>query len=262
MVLDLLNFRDLGGMAAGQGAIRPGALFRSEGPANFTEAQQEVLGSLGIRNIIDLRSAPEQAAAPHAWHGPDCYWRGLHVDADLRVFGHEGRDRLIKGSDPQIAVDTMVETYREIPSALLPHWAEIAECLGDSELPVLINCTAGKDRTGVVVALILEMAGVPRNAILKDYLSSEIFGRNIQASGKLEAGLMASFGFLPSQGQIDALIGVRPEYLVAAWEAIEQGWSSIPNYLAEAGVSIPAQQEIAKVLVGQGAHNHSTGEYA
>ena len=262
MALDTINFRDLGGLPAGTGVIRKGVLYRSEGPANLSSEQQAALSGLDIRNIIDLRSAQESETQPHAWYGEDCRWHGLHVDADLRVFGHEGRERLRKGSDPQIAVNAMVETYREIPAALIPHWSRIAECLIEGELPVLVNCTAGKDRTGVVVALILEMAGVSREEIIADYMLSRIFGENILASGKLEAGLMASYGFVPSQGQIDALIGVRTEYLAAAWQAIEQRWSSVARYLEEAGVSAPAQQAIATRLVADDAQVESTGDIA
>ena len=168
MALDKLNFRDLGGIPAGRGAIRRGVLFRSEGPANFTDEQRSAIAGLGMRNIIDLRSSHEREREPYRWHGTGCNWRGLEVNADLRVFGNEGRARLQQGPDEQIAIDTMVETYRDLPLALAPHWQAIGECLQDEGCPVLINCTAGKDRTGVAVALILEMAGVARDAIMYD----------------------------------------------------------------------------------------------
>ena len=253
MVLHMLNFRDLGGLPAGSGAIRPGILYRSEGPANLTAEQQSAMAALGIRNIVDLRSAREQESAPHGWHGDGCNWRTLHVDADLRVFGNEGRERLLASPDPQIAIDTMVETYREIPAALMKHWSAIGDCLAEDELPVLVNCTAGKDRTGVVVALILEMAGVSRDVIVADYMRSHIFAQNILRSGTLEAGFMGSYGFMPSEGQVDALIGVRSEYLEAAFDTIEREWSGVPQYLAEAGLAIPEQQRIAQVLVEEDA---------
>jgi len=250
MPLSGLNFRDLGGIPAGGGQTRSGALYRSEGPSNFGAEQFSALTALGIRTIIDLRSAHEREQTPHEWHGPECAWHGLNVDADLRVFGNEGRNRLLVGPDPQIALDTMADTYREIPEALLPHWSVIGECLRDAEHPVLVNCTAGKDRTGVAVAVLLEVAGVSREAIMQDYLASDIFGENLKNSGKLDAGFMGSYGFIPSPGQVDALIGVRSLYLEAAWNVIDKGWSGVPGYLAEAGVDSNLQKHIRQFLVG------------
>jgi protein-tyrosine phosphatase len=244
-----LNFRDLGGLPAAGGRIREGVLYRSEGPRNFSGDQLALLQAVGFRSIVDLRSAQERKEAPHKWHGPDCRWMELDVNADLRVFGHHGRERLIKGPEPEIAITTMAETFREIVGALIPHWPVIAGALMDGEVPMLLNCTAGKDRTGVAIALLLEVAGVSRDVIVQDYLRSAIFGDNLVRSGELEPGLMASFGFIPSQGQIDALIGVRADYLEAAWDEIARSWSDVPNYFAAAGLDGAALRRISAVLV-------------
>jgi protein-tyrosine phosphatase len=243
-----LNFRDLGGLAAGSGRIREGVLFRSEGPRNFGSDQLAVLQGMGFRSIVDLRSAREREEAPHDWHGPDCRWLGLDVNADLRVFGHDGRERLIKGPEPEIAIATMAETYREVVTALMPHWPVIAAALVDGEVPMLLNCTAGKDRTGVAIALLLEMAGVSRDAIVEDYMRSSIFGDNLVRDGEVEPGMMASFGFMPSAGQVDALIGVRADYLEAVWDEIEQRWSDVTGYFEAAGLEETMQHRVRAVL--------------
>ncbi len=244
-----LNFRDLGGLAAAGGSIRSGVLFRSEGPRNFTADQLASLQARGFRSIVDLRSAQERKEAPHDWHGPDCRWLELDVNADLRVFGNDGRERLIKGPEPEIAIATMAETYREIVGALMPHWPVIAGALLADEVPMLLNCTAGKDRTGVAIALLLEIAGVSREEIVEDYLRSARFGDNLVRDGEVEPGMMASFGFMPSQGQIDALIGVRADYLDAAWDEIARGWGDVPNYFAAAGLDGADQHRIRTALV-------------
>lgn len=249
MPAESLNFRDLGGLPASGGVTRSGVLYRSEGPRNFAPAQLEALQDIGFRSIVDLRSAQERTKAPHAWHGPECRWLELDVNADLRVFGHDGRERLILGPEPEIAVSTMAETYREVVVALMRHWPIIAGALLDGDVPMLLNCTAGKDRTGVAIALLLELAGVPRDAIIEDYLRSVRFTENLVRSGELEAGLMASFGFMPSPGQIDALIGVRAEYLEAAWDQIENGWGEVSGYFAAAGLNMNEQRRIRAALV-------------
>lgn len=244
-----LNFRDLGGLAAGAGRVRTGVLYRSEGPRNFTGDQLASLQAKGFRSIVDLRSAREREEAPHDWHGPDCRWLGLDVNADLRVFGHDGRERLIQGPEPEIAIATMAETYREVVTALMPHWPVIAGALIDGEVPMMLNCTAGKDRTGVAIALLLELAGVSRDVIIEDYMRSSIFGDNLVRDGEVEPGMMASFGFMPSTGQIDALIGVRADYLEAVWDEIAQRWTDVPGYFDAAGLDETTQSRVRAVLV-------------
>jgi protein-tyrosine phosphatase len=234
-----LNFRDLGGLPASGGQVRSGVLYRGEGPRNFSAFQLAELQALGMRAIIDLRSADERAEMPHEWHSPDCNWLGLDVDADLRVFGDDGRERLSQGSDPIIAIETMRETYRSIPKSLARHWPVIAETLLSGAKPVLVNCTAGKDRTGVAIAFLLEL----------DYLASSVFGDNMFRAGTIEAGFMGSYGFLPSPGQIEALVGVRPEYLAAAWAEAERGGSGLVDYFEDAGVDRNARKAIRDMLV-------------
>jgi protein-tyrosine phosphatase len=244
-----LNFRDLGGLPASGGQVRSGTLYRSEGPRNFSTSQLAELQALGINAIIDLRSADERKDAPHQWQGQDCTWLGLDVDADLRVFGHEGRERISKGPDPAIAIDTMKETYRSIPKSLVRHWPVIAETLLSGDAPTLINCTAGKDRTGVAVAFLLEIAGVSRTTIMNDYLASQVFCDNMFRAGTIEAGFMGSYGFMPSHGQIEALVGVRSEYLETAWSEIDQNWSGLDAYFVASGLSKTAQSALRSRLV-------------
>ncbi|MEH6758583.1 MAG: tyrosine-protein phosphatase [Parasphingorhabdus sp.] len=244
-----LNFRDLGGLPAGQGVTASGKLFRSEGPRNFTATQIEELQAFQIRTIIDLRSGQEREEVPHQWHQPSCQWLGLEVDADLRVFGPEGRERLMQGTDPEIAVETMKDTYRSIPGSLACHWPAIVETLVIDRVPALINCTAGKDRTGVAVALLLESVGVSRENILQDYLKSSVFGENMVRAGTIEAGFMNSYGFLPSPGQIDALVGVHADYLEAAWTEVDKQWNGLDNYFEDAGVDQNMREAICAMLI-------------
>lgn len=247
--IETLNFRDLGGLPATGGQVRQGRLYRSEGPRNFSASQLAELRALGIQAIVDLRSAEERAETPHLWQGSDCQWLELDVDVDLRVFGNEGRERLLVGPDPIIAIDTMKEIYRSIPISLMRHWPVIVDTMKENERPTLVNCTAGKDRTGVAIAFMLELLGVSREAIMRDYLSSHVFGENMYRAGTIEAGFMGSYGFMPSAGQIDALVGVRPDYLEAAWDEVEQQWSGLGGYFEAAGISQRAQFALRTHLV-------------
>lgn len=244
-----LNFRDVGGLPAAGGCTRSGVLFRSEGPRNFTALHRDSLRERNFRSIVDLRSGRERQEDPHDWHGPDCRWLELDVNADLRVFGNDGRERLQRGPEPEIAIETMMDAYRDITGALLPHWPVIAEALVTGHVPMLLHCTAGKDRTGVAVALLLELAGVPRAAIIEDYMRSAVFAENLMRAGGLETGLLQSFGFMPSPAQVEALIGVREEYLHAAWDELAREWSDLPGYFTAAGVDEELQRRMGQALV-------------
>jgi protein-tyrosine phosphatase len=254
-----LNFRDLGGLPARGGVVRRGVLFRAEGPANLAPEHRSELRSLGIGYVFDLRSSEERKRHPHDWHDEECRVLDMQVNADLRVFGNDGSERLSVGEDAQLAIDIMCETYREIPDALAPHWKTVGECLLEGR-PTMINCTAGKDRTGVAVAILLEMLGTPRDAILHDYRRSEIFGENLRRSGALEDGFQSSFGFMPSPPQVEALIGVRRDYLQAAWDEIEAKHRSVSRYLADAGLAKDMQIKLQSLLVAQDiASTHQGG---
>ena len=246
---DTLNFRDLGGLPAGDRSIRRGVLFRSEGPRNFVPDRVSTLQEKGFRAIVDLRSSSEREDAPHDWHGPDCHLLGLDVNAGLRASFDEGRERLINRPEPEIAITTMEGTYRDIVSALMPGWPQIARLLLSGSVPMLFNCTAGKDRTGVVIALLLEMIGVPRDVIMQDYRRSSIFGENLVRTGDAESVMIASFGFMPSPAQVDIFIDARKEFLEAAWDEVARQWSDVPSYFEAGGLDSAQQRRLRELLV-------------
>jgi len=247
MPSDSLNFRDLGGLPAEEGCIRSGVLYRSEGPRNFTPAQLETLQGMGFRSIVDLRSAREREEAPHDWHGPDCRWLGLDVNADLRVFGHDGRERLILGPEPEIAITTMAETYREVVGALLPHWPIIAGTLLDGEVPMMLNCTAGKDRTGIAAALVLTALGVPYETVRADFLLSN----GAPGMNTLGGSLPSALSRLPADVTAP-LIGVEGVYLDTAFAALRQDYGSVDAYLQkELGVGPRERAQLRRRMLAR-----------
>ena len=84
-----------------------------------------------------------------------------------------------------------------MPQAFLPHLSRMVDALLAQDTPMLVHCTAGKDRTGVVVALFLDLLAVPRPVIMEDYRKSDIFGQNLRVSGHLKRDLQKTFGFVP-----------------------------------------------------------------
>ena len=138
----------------------------------------------------------------------------------------------------------MTQNYAAMPAALLAHWRAIADVLLDGGVPALVNCTAGKDRTGVAIALLLELLGVEREVIVADYLRSSVFADNMAIQGSIERGFLESFGFVPGKHVIDAMIGVDKDYLGAAQAEVEARWGGIAAYFAAAGIDSGEQLEL------------------
>jgi protein-tyrosine phosphatase len=236
--LSRLNFRDLGGLPTVDGGrVRHGVLIRCEGPGSFDELHHAELAALGIRSVADLRSEGERAAAPHRWTGDECQVLELDMNTDLRARRAEQWEALRTDPTADRALAAMLENYRLMPSAFLPH------------LPVLVDTLlAGEAPTGVVVALLLEYVNVGRDAIMADYLQSEIFGQNILASGRVEERLSKSFGFVPTSEMARVLTGVQPDFLDVALEAVVAGWGGVAGYFAAAGVDSARGRELKRRL--------------
>ena len=166
IALSRLNFRDIGGLpTADGGQVRSGILFRSEGPASFFEDHHAELSDLGFRSVADLRSTIERDAAPHGWCGPDCRMLDLDMNTDLRAQGEDMWLSLGREPTAARAVEVMTHNYGLMPQAFLPHLSRMVDALLAQDTPMLVHCTAGKDRTGVVVALFLDLLAVPRTQL-------------------------------------------------------------------------------------------------
>jgi protein-tyrosine phosphatase len=227
--LSKLNFRDLGGFSAtGRRRIRAGILFRSEGPASFLEEHRAELLTLGVRSVCDLRSGAERQQAPNDWIGPACCLLNLDMNTDLRAAGADFWESLRSDPSEANARRVMARNYNLMPAALLPHVSRIAAALLAREVPMVVHCTAGKDRTGVAVAILLSLLGVSREDIVSDYAKSDVFGRNMKLAGSM---------------------GTDSTFLVGALQALEHEWGSVAGYFAAAGVDPGQQEQLRSVLL-------------
>jgi protein tyrosine/serine phosphatase len=159
------NFRDLGGLPTVDGGrVRTGLLYRSDSLALLSEGDvAHITGDLGLRRVVDLRSAPEI---------------GRHGQADLGAVGIEivhapivdetrGEQRDIE--DPaKLTLDRiyllMLERFRE------RFGAAVAALADPDHQPAVFHCAAGKDRTGLIGAMILDVCGVDRDLVIEDFL--------------------------------------------------------------------------------------------
>jgi protein-tyrosine phosphatase len=234
--LSKLNFRDIGGLPTQAGSvIRPGVIYRSEGPASFEPVHRGELLALDIKLVCDLRADAEREKAPNDWAGA-ARLLNLDITADLRVETNQGWMTLKEDPSPEACKRALVSNYASIPAALRPHLRELIVAIAGGETPVLIHCTAGKDRTGVLMALLLKVLQVSDDMIFADYLRSDVFAHNLRLRGGIHEQFEETFGFRPSEALIDAMIGVDLDLLNAALGAVQETWGSVESFYEAAGV--------------------------
>ena len=236
------NFRDYGGYAvAGGGQLRRGLLFRSAQHGRASDADLDVVAGLQLAVIIDLRGPRERAASPSRRPAGSTA-AVLYVDADTT--GLAPHVEAARGArDPDAARAAMARGYAELPfrPRLVPILARYFEALADYDGPSLIHCMAGKDRTGIAVALLHAMLGVHRDDWMADYMLTN------------RAGLFEDGGLL--EPEIDdptrrVLMGVDPSYLDAAFAAMFAQHGSVDAYLRDVlGVDRARYEAIAARLI-------------
>jgi protein-tyrosine phosphatase len=224
------NFRDLGGYRTSDGRrLRWGLLFRSGVMATLTDADRRRLAPFGIRVICDLRANGERLHRPTRWAGIS------EVEIWARDHDSSGGDLLTRLTDPATTATDMFammhETYRKLPYEQVASYREIFRRLSRGQLPLLFHCAAGKDRTGVAAALILTALGVPREAVIEEYLISEYYfdsGRRIaleNASGTLLKQVPPDIW--------EPLMHAKKSYLEAMFSQLQDNHGSIEGYIAE-----------------------------
>jgi protein-tyrosine phosphatase len=216
------NFRDLGGYhtADGKALVRRHHLFRSDHLGSL-EAEDIRLLSGKLREpvrVLDLRGVTERETAVCVLQGVTVHSLSIEptivqVLSDLTDAGHK-----LTRAD---VVGHMQDTYRGFVRQNTHRFASLFGFLLESDDPLVFHCTAGKDRTGFAAALILLALGVSRDDVMRDYLLT-----NQRLKPKTEWK-----GLAPDVASV--LYRVQPEFLDAAFEAVQQKYGSLETYLRE-----------------------------
>lgn len=158
--LDILpNLRDLGGLPiVGGGRTRPGVLYRSALPAPG-DARPTAVDEWPTRTVIDLRSPRECAASPHSLQSDATAVQRISLLTDAEATAPS------RGAG-------LSDIYQGILTNAGERLAEILQVAATAPGPLLLHCAAGKDRTGIAVALLLHVVGVEPSDIVADYLST------------------------------------------------------------------------------------------
>lgn len=241
------NFRDVGGYRTADGhAVIWGKLYRSASVGRYTADDQALIRKLSIGSIIDLRSTRERQGDKAPWmQAADVgYWT-----RDYDLSGGNLGALFAKGAkfDAETMRGVMIQGYRGFPKEQAASYRMLFDRLLTSDKAVIVNCTAGKDRTGLGVALVLSALGVPYETIMEDYLLSNTL---LDADAlRADAGMNAAMSALPAD-VAKPLLGVERAYLDAAFEQIAKDYGSVDAYLAqELGVDAAAKQRLRQRML-------------
>jgi protein-tyrosine phosphatase len=212
------NFRDLGAGLNAKGApLRTGQLYRSSHLADLDADGRATLRALGVTHSIDLRGEEERAAKPYAIDGLHNVPMTVEPVVVRRIKALAANGQVPTALEAQ---EIMRETYRNFVHQHTPTYARFFRQVLDQSTPQVFHCTAGKDRTGYGAALILSALEVDRAAIDHDYmLTNRLYRR--------EAGLDGSM----PEDVLDVLWKVQPDFLQAAFDAIDEAHGSMDAFL-------------------------------
>jgi protein-tyrosine phosphatase len=227
------NVRDLDGLAAGEASTRAGVLLRSDALDALTPADVAVLvDEHHLAHVIDLRSRPERVEKGRGLLGQTAVrYSDLDVinEADLARRQDNRTSSFAAGVDPNVII---ADGYVELLELGAPAFVSALESIvAPGGAPALVHCAIGKDRTGVLVALLLGAAGVDRDAIVADYALSH------QTMSHVREQLEQSEAFQALAKQIPAFIfDATPETMALFLDRLQVRWGGAAGYFTANGV--------------------------
>jgi protein-tyrosine phosphatase len=225
------NFRDLGGYPAKIGrTVRWRQIFRSNHLGNVTAADIAVLRGLGLRNAFDFRGTGERTAA--VCRLTEIAVHSLPIEPTVVA---SLRARLTAGAalSTADALDVMRVSYRNYVRNNTPNFRALFAHLLEDRAPLVIHCTAGKDRTGFACALILHALGVAEDVVAEDYLLTNRFYRR-DPSASID---------LPDEVR-QVLGSVEASFLTAAFDAIRREYGDLESYFSE-GLGLGPRERVS-----------------
>jgi protein-tyrosine phosphatase len=229
------NFRDLGGYATEDGRhVRWGLFYRSDDLAQLSDADLEKLHALGIKLVCDFRSPEEKAEEPDRLpaDGPPALVELPIFDQSFSPIAF--REKITSGTLGDADLRQMlIEGNRMFATRYSAQYAEMLERLTQpAQLPALVHCTAGKDRTGFAAAVVLRTLGVPLETVYEDFLLTNHYtAREIERT--LWIIRLASL-FRTDPEQVRPVLGVERAYLEAAFAAVDERYGSFDAYRRDA----------------------------
>ncbi|MGW6655956.1 tyrosine-protein phosphatase [Rhodococcus sp. NPDC055024] len=229
------NFRDVGGYATRDGlTTKWNKLFRSDALHRLNQVDREVLRGRGLAFVIDLREQEELDTAPNALEGLDL------TQFHLPIFESEINTR-------ETSLD-LAAIYAKVIDQCGVRLVRAVRAIAESDdSAVLVHCTAGKDRTGLVIALALAAVGVDYRDIVADYSLSEVMLAGEWASAM--AVKLREYG-VGDGADVAQLVGASPAALMrTSLQSVDNSYGSASEYLLAHGLSSAELDRLHLALV-------------
>lgn len=229
------NFRDIGGYLTKDGRrVRMGRIFRSDELSNLSDIDLATLKGLGMRRIFDLRSRDEVRKKVDRIPG-DAPYQYVHTP----VYEKEPRwdylpailfKRHQLGKVLSDRYYFMIEKRAEVFANILSNFADL------KNLPAVFHCNAGKDRTGIVTALVLSLLGVPDETIIADYSLSNLgfdhfFGEFVEDRRHSPLGV--------ADEEFQGLFIAQPVWMKNLLAHLRESYGTVEGYLINKGKMQP-----------------------
>nr|WP_091115546.1 tyrosine-protein phosphatase [Micromonospora eburnea] len=219
----LFNFREVGGLTGQDGrTVRRRRLYRSDSLHRIDETDRAAFTALGIRTVIDLRRPTEVTRDGRVPAYDGLAYRHIHP---------EHQDWAEQPYSPGTSLARyLADRYADLARTGTAGLAEAVGLIADSaNLPVVVHCVAGKDRTGIVCGLTLAALGVADDDIAADYALST------EASARFSAWVAAT---MPTAEELPPPFLASPaETMILFLTELRDGYGSIEGYLRHAGVT-------------------------
>lgn len=214
------NIRDLGGYKTLNGRkTKCGVFIRADGTGNLSEKDISILKNMGLSMVIDLRSEDEIKSYPSKLYG---YNEIKYVNI---VMFDGVQSAIIQGSIPS----SMGKMYVSLLDRCHDKYVEIFRLFAENEGLTLFNCTAGKDRTGVVAMLLLQLVGVSDEVIIDDYAVSE---HNLKVATENQKKMLKKRGIkIPSY-----IFKANPKNMIYTLNHLKDTYGNSEKYLLSGGL--------------------------
>lgn len=219
---DCRNTRDLGGLPLAGGVTRSGMFVRSDNLRSLTAQGQEAMVAYGVTDVIDLRSESEVASSPSPFAALEPFGGPAPTYSHLPLVDDATMRKLAEAPD-------MFDRYLMMLDRRADAFRGIFTVLARSEGAAVFHCFAGKDRTGMVAAMSLSLAGVDVDSIAADYAETDA-----QMATRYQEWLAAAPPEHLDEMRQDLIC--PPERIVGVLEHLDQRWGGVEGYLEAAGM--------------------------
>ena len=227
------NVRDLGGYQTADGLVTTSRFIRSDCFMPLGEADARILFDLNVRTVIDLRNRAERDKIPSNLSAyPEVDYIVLPIYPEESI--QQDWSKMTSGNFTMgvLYIDMLDNQHQSI--------RKFFECAAAAQPGrILFHCSAGKDRTGLLSALLLKLSGVNDADIVQDYALTEILLAKILPALKATSGIPAA-----SNSFVDEMLGSKPANMVRLLAHLREKYGTAESYLNAIGVSVETMEAI------------------